>query len=69
VQPSADATATSPGPPAASTWTPPLVLVAGSLAMEWPSLGLDRREMALKYAMRQLPLRIGADATVQLPIL
>jgi hypothetical protein len=47
VQPSANATTTSPGPAAASTWTPPVALVARSLAMEWPSLGVGFREMAL----------------------
>ena len=36
--------------------------------MEWPSLGLDSREMALRYAIRLLRLRIGDDATVRRPI-
>ena len=36
--------------------------------MEWPSLGLDRREMALKAAIR-LPQPSGGDgAAVQRPI-
>jgi hypothetical protein len=52
VQPSANATAASPGSPTASAWTAPLALVARSLAMEWPSLGLDGREVALNYATR-----------------
>lgn len=65
VQPSANATATSPDPPAASTRTPPLVLVAGSLAMEWPSLGLDAREMALKQAIRLPRPMVGDDAAFQ----
>ena len=68
MQPSANATTTSPGPPAASTWTPPLALVAGSLAMERPSVGLDGREVALKYAIQLLRLRIGDDTAVQRPI-
>ena len=68
MQPSTNATATSPGPPAAPTWTPPLALVARSLAMEWSTLGLDSREMALRYAIRLLRLRIGDDATVRRPI-
>jgi len=45
--PSAYATATSPSPAASSGWTPPLVLVARSLAMEWPPLGLDLRELEM----------------------
>jgi len=50
VSPSANAATTSRDPAAASVWTSPLVLVARSLAVEWPSLGLDLREleMALK---------------------
>lgn len=48
MQPSANATTTPPGPPTASARTPPLALVARSVAMEWPSLGLDGREVALK---------------------
>ncbi len=32
--------------------------------MEWPSLGLGVREVALKYAIRLLRPKIGDDATV-----
>jgi hypothetical protein len=50
------------------TWTPLLALVARSLAMEWTSLGLEGREMALKAAIR-LPRLSGDDgAAVQRPI-
>ena len=61
MQPSANATSTSPSPPAASTWTSPLVLVARSVAMEWPSLGLDGREVALKYATRLCVWKANAE--------
>lgn len=39
----------SRGPAAAAGRTPPLILVAGLLAVEWPMLGMDLRqvEMAL----------------------
>ena len=47
---SANAPTAPRGPAAASAWTPPLALVARSLAVEWPSLGLDLRELALKQA-------------------
>jgi hypothetical protein len=46
--PSANAATAPPGPAAASAWSPPLALVARSLAVEWPSLGLGPRKMALK---------------------
>jgi len=36
--------------------------------MEWPPLGLDGREVAVRYAIRQLRLKLGDDATVQRPI-
>jgi hypothetical protein len=47
LSPSADATATSRDPAASAAWIPPLILVARSLAMEWPPLGLDLRELEM----------------------
>jgi hypothetical protein len=47
-----------------SAWTPSLALVARSLAVEWPPLGLDFRGLALGQANRLLRLSIGDDAAV-----
>jgi hypothetical protein len=41
-----------PGSAAASAGSPQLALVGRSLAVEWPSLGVDLREMALKSPIR-----------------
>jgi hypothetical protein len=44
---SADAAASPRSPPTAAARTPPLALVARPLALEWPSLGLDPRELEM----------------------
>lgn len=49
---SANAAATSRDPAAAPGRTPPLVLVARFLAVEWPSLGMGLREVEMALNLR-----------------
>jgi hypothetical protein len=59
---SANAAATPRSPSAASARTPPLALVARSLAMERPPLGLGPRALeVVRYVLRRLWIDNSTD--------